>query len=66
MRLGGAIRGCEEYWMRRMRVERIVNSELQVVAPSYVNYGPRWLGLNEQALSCVLAHTRFFGVPQTY
>jgi hypothetical protein len=37
MRLGGAIRGCEEYWMRRMRVDRIVNSELQVVALAYVD-----------------------------
>jgi hypothetical protein len=31
-----------------------------VVAPAYVDYGLRRLGLNEQTLNCVLVHTGFF------
>jgi hypothetical protein len=34
MRTDGAIMGCEEYWMGRMRVVWIINSKLQRVAPA--------------------------------
>jgi hypothetical protein len=37
MRPSRAIRNCGEYWIGRMRVVWILNSELQVVAPTYVD-----------------------------
>jgi hypothetical protein len=54
-----------EYWMGRMRVVWIINSELHGCSPDLCRLRPRRLGLNEQALIMCWRIREFFGVLQT-